>query len=120
MRPKLKGPKNSHTYCLRSNTPRIRGFEVQELRFMNNALTTGSNITPLVRQFILKEFPLARKRQINDSDPLIESGIVESLGVLQIVSFIEKTFSIQLLDDDLVPGNFHSIERIAALIAERR
>jgi len=72
-----------------------------------------------VRQFILKQFPLARKRQVRDSDALLESGIVDSLGVLQVVSFIEQEFSVKISDDDLVPDNFQTIDRIKALIADR-
>jgi len=72
-----------------------------------------------VRQFILKQFPLARKRQIRDSDALLESGMVDSLGVLQVVNFIEEEFSIKISDDDLVPDNFQTIDRITALIADR-
>ena len=77
------------------------------------------NPTAQVRQFILKQFPLARKRQLQDSDALLESGIVDSLGVLQVVTFIEQAFSVKVSDDDLVPDNFQTIDRITALIADR-
>ena len=69
-----------------------------------------------VRQFILKQFPLARKKQINDSDPLLESGIIDSLGVLELVGFIDQKFSVTVQDEDLVPDNFQTIERVAAFI----
>jgi acyl carrier protein len=72
-----------------------------------------------VRQFILKQFPLVRKRQLQDSDALLESGLVDSLGVLQVVTFLEQTFSIKVSDEDLVPDNFQTIDTITALISER-
>jgi acyl carrier protein len=72
-----------------------------------------------VRQFILKQFPSVRKRRLGDSDALLESGLVDSLGVLHVVAFIEQEFSIKVLDDDLVPENFQTIDRITAFIADR-
>ena len=86
---------------------------------MSKDINAGDTIKTEVRQFVLKEFPSARKREIRDSDTLIESGIVESLGILQIVMFIEERFSIQVLEDDLVPENFQTIDRIATLIERR-
>jgi len=70
-----------------------------------------------VRSFILKKFPLARKQQIGDSDRLLESGILDSQGVLEVVAFIEQEFAIVVVDDDLVAENFQTIDRIAMFIA---
>ncbi|MGA7235521.1 MAG: acyl carrier protein [Bryobacteraceae bacterium] len=78
-----------------------------------------SDLAVSVRTFILKQFPLARQHQIKDSDPLLESGILDSLGVLEVVAFIEQEYSIHVSDDDLVLENFRSIDRIAAFILSR-
>jgi acyl carrier protein len=79
----------------------------------------GKNLHTDVRQFILKKFPLARKQQVKDSDALLESGMVDSQGVLEVVNFIEQEFSITVADDDLVPENFQTIERIAAFVQSK-
>jgi acyl carrier protein len=78
--------------------------------------TTGNHINVQVRKFILEKFPLARKQQIKDSDPLLESGVLDSLGVLDLVSFVEQEFSVHVADDELVPENFQTIDRITAFI----
>ena len=78
--------------------------------------TTGNHITLQIRKFILEKFSLARKQQIKDSDPLLESGVLDSLGVLDLVSFVEQEFSVHVADDELVPENFQTIDRIAAFI----
>ena len=75
-----------------------------------------NNLGANVRQFILKKFPLARKQQIKDSDALLESGMLDSQGVLEVVTFIEQEFPIIVEDEDLVPENFHTIDRIVAFI----
>ena len=69
-----------------------------------------------VRQFVLESFPRARKQQIKNSDGLIESGIIDSQGVLEVVAFIERKFSTVVEDEELVPENFQTIDRIAAFI----
>src|SRR5208283_3008271 len=81
---------------------------------------TGNHSNTKIRTFILEKFPLARKRQLKDSDALLESGIVDSLGVLDLVHFIEREFSIAVADDDLVPENFRTIDRIVAFIESKK
>lgn len=78
-----------------------------------------SELAASVREFILKQFPLARKHRIKNSDPLLESGMLDSMGVLEVVTFIEQEYSIGVSDDDLVPENFQSIDRVAAFIQSK-
>jgi acyl carrier protein len=79
----------------------------------------GNHLNSKIRQFILEKFPLARKQELRDSDTLLESGILDSLGVLDLVSFLEQQYSITLNDDDLVPENFQTLERIVAFVERR-
>jgi acyl carrier protein len=72
-----------------------------------------------VREFIVKKFPLARKQGVRDQDPLLESGMLDSQGVLELVTFIEEEFLVAVPDEDLTPENFQTIERISAYIASR-
>jgi acyl carrier protein len=73
-----------------------------------------------IRSFIIRTFPLARGRRLEVDAPLLTSGIVDSLGVLTIVEFVQRHFAVELLDDDLTADNFGSIGRLASLIASRR
>lgn len=75
-----------------------------------------SDIKTGIRQFILKKFPLARKQQIEDSTVLLESGVLDSMGVLDVVAFLEKEYSISVSDDDLVPEYFQTIECLATFV----
>jgi acyl carrier protein len=83
-------------------------------------MTSISPVTEQLHTFIAHAFPLARNRRIGIDDPLLESGIVDSLGVLQIVGFLEKEFGVALADDDLTPENFRSIADIAELVGKKR
>ena len=82
-------------------------------------MTDQSAICERVRGFILQKFPLARRRGLKDSDRLLEEGIIDSLGVLDLVAFLESEFSIQVLDEELLPENFQSIEGIAGFIERK-
>jgi acyl carrier protein len=77
-------------------------------------------VTESVREFILENFPPARKRGIANDDPLLENGIVDSLGVLDIVAFIESEFGVAAVDDELVPENFRTIQRIAEFVQRKK
>lgn len=72
-----------------------------------------------IREFIQRKFPLARKRRITSSDPLLENGTLDSMGVLEIVTFIEQEYSFSVSDEDLIPENFETIDRIVAFIRSR-
>ena len=74
----------------------------------------------LIRSFILNHFPLAKKVLIKDDDSLLESGIVDSLGILDIVNFIEKEFKISVSDEELLPENFESICALTAFVDRKR
>ena len=53
---------------------------------------------------------------LSDDYPLIEANVLDSLGILQVVQFVEREFGIEVLDEELVPENFGTIAGIAGLI----
>lgn len=69
--------------------------------------------------FISKNFAVARNKKITSEDYLLQSGIIDSLGVMQIVNFIMEEKNIELDEDDLLPENFESVNKIAELIVKR-
>jgi acyl carrier protein len=79
----------------------------------------GNHLNTQIRKFILDKFPLARKQGIQDSDPLLESGVLDSLGVLDLVNFVEQEYSVHVADDELTPENFQTIDRIAAFVESK-
>jgi acyl carrier protein len=83
-------------------------------------MTPGQTITEQLTEFITATFPLARKRRLAPHDHLLESGIVDSLGVLNLVGFVERQFQVAVTDDDLVPENFQSIDHLTAFVRRKR
>jgi acyl carrier protein len=84
-----------------------------------NQTMEKSKIIDSVRQFIFNQFPTARHRSLGDADPLLESGIIDSLGVLDVVGFIESEFKITVADEDLTPENFQNIRRISEFVEKK-
>lgn len=77
-------------------------------------------IRQIVRVFIEDNFVLFdRSRPLGDQDSLLEAGVIDSTGVLELITFIEDTFGLELVDEDLVPANLDSIQRITDFIAGR-
>ena len=80
---------------------------------------TANHLNTQIREFILDKFPLARKQQLKDSDALLETGILDSLGVLDLVSYVEQTFSIVVADEELSPENFQSVDTLASYVQRK-
>ena len=72
-----------------------------------------------IREFIFETFPLARKNRLGDSESLVNSGIVDSMGILEIVTFLEDDLKITLTDEEMLADNFSSIEQIADFVDSR-
>jgi len=73
-----------------------------------------------IQGFILERFPLARRQHFDHKTPLLDNGLLDSLGILDVVEFVEKSFGISLNDDELVPENFQTTERLAAFVSGKQ
>ncbi len=83
-------------------------------------MTTTSTIDQL-RTFIVNELNYeGSPQELTEDFPLIESGVLDSLGIFQIVSFIESEFGVEIADEELVGENFGSLKRIARLVDDKR
>lgn len=72
-----------------------------------------------IRGFILQKFPAAQKKPIGFGDELLQGGMIDSLGILEVVEFLEHEFAITVHDGDLVPENFQTVERIADFVEHK-
>jgi len=77
---------------------------------------SGRSVRDEIRAFVFARFPMAQSRQIGDGESLLDSGIVDSLGILDIVTHLEDRFGVEIGDDDLNPENFDSIEVLSAFV----
>jgi acyl carrier protein len=81
---------------------------------------TQGEARALIGAYITENLLLGTIEVIDDDASLLESGVLDSTGVMEMVAFIEETFHLSLDDADLTPENLDSIDRICTLIARRR
>lgn len=73
-----------------------------------------------VRAFIVENFLFGDdSTPLGSEQSLIDSDMVDSTGILELVSFLEERFGIALADADIVPANLNSIDRITAFIERK-
>ncbi len=72
-----------------------------------------------VRQFIVETFLFGNGDWLEDDMSFLESGVVDSTGILELIMFLEDTFGITIADDELVPENLDSISNIANFLEDK-
>ncbi len=72
-----------------------------------------------VRGFIAENFYVPDMARLADESSLVESGIVDSTGILEVLSFIESTFEITVEDAEAIPANLDSIRNIVAFVSKK-
>jgi acyl carrier protein len=72
-----------------------------------------------IRNFILENFMLENPEDLVDDESMLEKGIIDSTGVLELVAFIESTFEIKVEDEELIPENLDSIKNIVIYLERK-
>jgi acyl carrier protein len=72
-----------------------------------------------IREFVVKHFPIARKKGLNSNEKWLETGMIDSLGILDMVHFLEEEFSLVISDDELQPDNFESLDAVVEFVGKK-
>jgi acyl carrier protein len=75
-----------------------------------------SEITDKVRNFIVENFLFGNDNGLTDDTSFLDEGIIDSTGILELVSFLEETFGIAVVDEELIPENLDSIKNVAGYL----
>jgi acyl carrier protein len=73
-----------------------------------------------IRNFILENFLFGHANGLKDSDSFLEFGIIDSTGILELVAFVGETYGIVVEDEDMIPDNLDSIDRVAAYVRRKQ
>ena len=74
-----------------------------------------------IKRFIVENLLSgSAEASIEPNDPLVNSGIVDSMGILRLISFLEDHFDIEIGDGDVGDDNFGTLRRIAALVDHKK
>jgi len=72
-----------------------------------------ADIDRQVRQFLADNFLFREDRaELSDTESLLEAGLIDSTGILELVGYLESTFAIRMADAEIVPENLDSVRRI--------
>jgi acyl carrier protein len=83
-------------------------------------ILTETDIKTRLKDFLAKNFLLGKDPgNLKDSDSFLDTGIVDSTGVLEFVAFLQETWSIEVADEELLPENFDSIANLTAFVLKK-
>jgi acyl carrier protein len=77
-------------------------------------------VSAVIRQFIVENFIFGEDGNLKDETSFLESGIIDSTGILELVSFLEEKFGISVADEELVPENLDSIANVVAYLTKKK
>ncbi len=78
------------------------------------------NTKKILKEFILDSFlPFAEENPFGDEDSFMEKGIINSTGVLELLQFIEETFEITVEDEEVIPDNLDSLNKLTSFIESK-
>ncbi len=72
-----------------------------------------------VKTFIRESFLFDSSAEIGDNESLLERGIIDSTGVLELILYIEEEFAIKIEDEEIIPENLDSVSNIETLIISK-
>lgn len=79
-----------------------------------------SSIETDLRQYVLDKLLFGRTEgELSGDASFLESGIIDSTGVLELVAFLEEKFQVQVEDEDLIPANLDSINAIVRYVGNK-
>ena len=73
-----------------------------------------------IRDFVTSNFYVADPKSLEDRTSLLDQGIIDSTGVLEVIMFIESTFGVTVEDSEMLPENLDSIQRISDFVARKQ
>ena len=74
-----------------------------------------------VRDYILENYLFTDDQSaLNNGDSFLETGILDSTGILEVIYFIEEDFGIKVEDEEMIPENLDSVDRIVAFIGRKQ
>ena len=72
-----------------------------------------------VRTFVRQQLEARGVTDIPDDASLVDAGVIDSLGIFQLIAFLESTFRIHISDDEIVLSNFETIDATVSFVAAK-
>ncbi len=77
------------------------------------------NYLDTIRDYIIENFLFGDASQLKEDTSFIESGVIDSTGILELITFIEETYDIRIEDEELVPENLDSLKDVVRFVEKK-
>jgi acyl carrier protein len=78
------------------------------------------DVRELLSDYLHQRFPALAGKRIDDATPLLEGGMIDSLGILDLTAFLGERLGVEISDDDFEPGNFETFGQLIAFAERKR
>ena len=72
-----------------------------------------------IRDFVITNFLFGKADGFSDDESLLENGVIDSTGVLELVSFLQERFDIRIEDDEIIPANLDSVDNLVHYVSQK-
>ena len=72
-----------------------------------------------IRDFVVTNFLFGKGDDLRDDESLLENGVIDSTGVLELVSYLQERFDMRIEDDEIVPANLDSIRNLVQFVSRK-
>jgi acyl carrier protein len=73
-----------------------------------------------IRSFLATNFYVPEPAALDDDASLLDQGLIDSTGVLEVIEYLEATFEVKVEDAEILPENLDSVERIVAFVQRKK
>lgn len=80
---------------------------------------TAAKYAREIRDFVINNFLFGEAGSLTDDTSFMEGDVLDSTGILELVTFLESTYGIKTEDQEMVPENLDSVNRVAAFVARK-
>ena len=93
--------------------------EIEDATERVGAAAMAERFRQSIRAFVAENFLFRADADISDSQSLLDSGVIDSTGVLEMIAFLETTYGISIADEEIIPDNLDSIDNMSSYLARK-
>ena len=83
------------------------------------ANVTSEDITTATRAYIVENFLFGDERDFAEDESFLQSGLIDSTGILELVQYLEETYGFAVEDHEMVPENLDSLRNVTEFVLSR-
>lgn len=78
-------------------------------------------VSQQIKDFILKSFLFTDDASaLGNDQSLMSTGVLDSTGILELITYVEETFGIKVADEEMLPENFDSVDAVSAFVSRKK